>query len=110
MTVKEAILSYPGLSDFPADYLNVLLTSRTLDGAADLGTIEMKSVSLVIADALSSFVNIPDFTENKLSISYPRNYFIKTAQRLYRENGEPKKANEIAGNITVPRGKATDKW
>jgi len=108
MTVQEAILSYPGLSDFPADYLNVLLISRALDGAADLSTIEMKSVSLVIADALTAAVNMPDFTENKLSTSYPRKYFLDTSARLYLENGEPEKV--AARKITVPKGKANNRW
>lgn len=110
MTVQETILSFPGLADFPEGYLTVILNSRTLTGTADLSTVDAKKVNLTIADALSAAVNLPDFTENKLSISYPRSYFEKTAGRLYKENGEPDKANAITNRITVPRGKATDAW
>ncbi len=110
MTVKETILSYPGLADFPEASLSLLLAGRSIDGAAELNRVEVKTVNLTIADALSAAVNLPDFTENKLSISYPRSYFEKTAARLYNENGEPGKANAITNRITVPRGKATDAW
>lgn len=110
MTVQETILSFPGLADFPEAYLSLLLNSRALSGAADLSTVDAKKVNLTIADALAAAVNLPDFTENKLSIEYPRSYFEKTAARLYKENGEPEKANSITSKITVPRGKANDAW
>lgn len=110
MTVQETILSFPGLADFPEGYLAVILNSRALSGAADLSTVDAKKVNLTIADALAAAVNLPDFTENKLSIEYPRSYFEKTATRLYKENGEPEKANSITSKITVPRGKANDAW
>lgn len=110
MTVKETILSYPGLTDFPEGTLSLLLAGRSIDGAADLSGVDVKTVNLTIADALSVAVNLPDFTENKLSISYPRSYFEKTAARLYRENGEPDKARSLTNRISVPRGKASDIW
>ncbi|WP_019540564.1 DUF6706 family protein [Proteiniphilum acetatigenes] len=110
MTVQETILSFPGLADFPEAYLSLLLAGRSLNGAAELNTVDAKTVNLTIADALSAAVNLPDFTENKLSISYPRSYFEKTAARLYKENGEPEKANTITNRISVPRGKASDIW
>ena len=66
MTVQETILSFPGLADFPQGYLTVILASRSLNGAAGLNSVENKTVSLAIADALAAFVNTPDFTENKL--------------------------------------------
>ncbi len=110
MTVKETILSFPGLTDFPQGYLTVILASRSLNGAAELGTVEIKTVSLAIADALVAYVNTPNFTENKLSVSYPREYFLNTASMLYRENGEPAKANNLGKKITVPRGKSNDRW
>lgn len=110
MTVQETILSYPGLADFPQGYLTVILASRSLNGAAELGTVEIKTVSLAIADALAAFVNTPDFTENKLSVSYPRAHYLNTASMLYRENGEPAKANNLGKKISVPMGKANNRW
>ncbi|SFK99690.1 hypothetical protein SAMN05216357_11072 [Porphyromonadaceae bacterium KH3CP3RA] len=103
-------MSYPGLADFPEATLSLLLAGRSLNGAAELNTVDVKTVNLTIADALSAAVNLPDFTENKLSISYPRSYFEKTAARLYRENGEPEKAEALTTKIKVPRGKASDIW
>jgi hypothetical protein len=110
MTVKDAILSYPGLADFPEGYLTVILASRSLNVAAELETVEIKTVSLAIADALAAFVNTPNFTENKLSVSYPREYFLNTARQLYRENGEPAKASNLGKKISVPIGKANNRW
>ena len=110
MTVQETILSYPGLADFPQGYLTVILASRSLNGAAELETVDIKTVSLVIADALAAFVNTPNFTENKLSVSYQREYFLNTARQLYRENGEPAKANNLGKKITVPFGKSNNRW
>jgi hypothetical protein len=110
MNVQETILSFPGLADFPPEYLTVILASRSLNGAAELGAVEIKIVSLAIADALAAFVNTPNFTENKLSVSYPREYFLNTASMLYRENGEPAKANNLGKKISVPIGKANNRW
>lgn len=110
MTVQQTILSYPGLADFPEASLSLLLAGRSLSGAAELNTVDVKAVNLTIADALSVAVNLPDFTENKLSIKYPRSYFIQTAARLYKENGELDKAKSLIERITVPRGKASDIW
>lgn len=110
MTVQETILSYPGLADFPTGYLPLILAGRSISGAAELNSVDIKSVNLAIADSLSEYVNTPDYTENKLSISYPRDYFIMTAKRLYKENGEPSKANSLGKKISVPIGKASNKW
>lgn len=110
MTVQETILSFPGLSDFPANHLPVILLSRNLHVATDVSTIEVPTINLAIADVLVFAVNMPDFTENKLTVSYPRKYFIETARLLYKSNGEPQKAHALINKITVPRGKATNTW
>lgn len=109
MTVQETILSFPGLSDFPVNYLTSILDSRTIDGTAESGTIEPKLLNLAIADTLVMAVNQPDFTENKLSIKYPRAYFINTARQLYAFNGENDKANSLI-SVKVPRGRAANIW
>ena len=53
---------------------------------------------------------LPDFTENKLSITYPRSWYDATAKRLYREGGEPEKAELIGNKIEVPKGRARNRW
>jgi len=53
---------------------------------------------------------LPDFTENKLSITYPRAWYDATAKRLYREGGEPEKAELIGNKIEVPKGRARNRW
>ena len=110
MTVQETILSFPGLSEFPANHLPAILHSRNLIVAADVSEVEIPSLNLAIADVLVFAVNMPDFTENKLSISYPRKYFIETARLLYSANGEENRANSLIKRISVPRGYASNKW
>ena len=110
MKVLETILSFPGLSDFPKGYLTVILAGRSINGAAELNAVDIKLVNLAIADALVAYVNTPDFTENKLSISHPRAYYLNTARQFYRENGEVAKANSLGSKISVPAGKANNKW
>ena len=53
--------------------------------------------------------NAPDFMENKLSKTYPRNYFVMAAKRLYIENGEPEKALSVGKRIVI-KGKAGNRW
>ncbi len=110
MTIQETILSFPGLSEFPANHLPAILRSRNLNVAADASTVDASSLDLAIADTLVFAVNMPDFTENKLSISYPRKYFIETAKLLYNNNGEPQKAFALVKKLFVPRGKASNAW
>jgi hypothetical protein len=54
-------------------------------------------------------INSPDFTENKLSVSHPRSYYIQTAKQLYIENGEPEKAAKLGKKIII-RGRARNAW
>lgn len=110
MTVQETILSFPGLSDFPANHLPAILRSRNINVAADASTANVSDLELAIADTLVFAVNMPDFTENKLSITYPRKYFIETAKLLYRNNGEPQKAYALVKKVVVPRGNSSNKW
>lgn len=110
MTVQESILSFPGLSDFPANHLPTILRSRNLNVAADASTVDSVALELAIADILVFAVNMPDFTENKLSIKYPRKYFLDTAKLLYRNNGEPHRAFALVKNVSVPIGKGTNRW
>jgi hypothetical protein len=106
MTVQETILSFPGLSDFPEAYLETLLADRSLAGMGAASNAEKRAINLAIADALVFAVNMPDWKDNKVSQSYPRNYFINTARMLYASNGERNKANSLVKR--VPRGRATN--
>lgn len=109
-TVKDTILSFPGLADFPAEFLDTILDGRAIDGAAESKGYDAKLLNLAIADTLVFAVNMPDFKESKLSITYPRQYFISTARSLYAFNGEPEKSNQLASRVKVPRGRATNIW
>ena len=109
MTLSERILTCPGLADFPAGHLEHILASRSLSGATDANKVELSTINLCIADTLTFAVNMPDFSENKLSISYPRSYFINTAKMLYVNNGEPEKAS-LLGRAKVRPGIARNSW
>ena len=50
-------------------------------------------------------VNSQDFSENKLSITHPRSFYIQTAKQLYIENGEPEKAAKLGKRIIIKGGR-----
>lgn len=95
-TIRETILSYPGLSDCETYLDNVVLQNRSVIGVEEYNPdIHKKQTALCAADLYAVVGNNPDFTENKLSITWSSVDYLKTAARLYREHGEPEKANAI---------------
>jgi len=108
MTIKEAILSYPGLSDIPDNYISKVLIDRSVasDGAADYALTQKATAALCAADCYMAVVNNPDFSEGRLSIKYSRGRLIAMAESLYRDNGETEKADAL----TVGKGNAKAKW
>ena len=108
-TIRDTILAYPGLADCE-DWI----TSFCRDAVLKVQKIVRRSISkntkLVAADLYSMVGGLPDFTENKLSITYPRAWYDATAKRLYREGGEPEKAELIGNKIEVPKGRARNRW
>lgn len=109
MTIREAVLKHPG-ADNGADYLDVVLIDRGVDGDKPYTAAEKSVVGLIVADLYSHIVALPDFTEYKLSIKYPRNWFIAEAKKLYIKNGEPEAAKGLGTSLQVPRGKFTVLW
>ena len=108
-TIRDTILAYPGLADCEDFLDNVVLPGRGFEGTEDSKTIDIQKQKLVAADLYSMVGGLPDFTENKLSITYPRAWYDATAKRLYREGGEPEKAELIGNKIEVPKeGRETD--
>ena len=99
-TIRDTILAYPGLADCEDFLDNVVLPGRGFEGTEDSKTIDLYSM----------VGGLPDFTENKLSITYPRSWYDATAKRLYREGGEPEKAELIGNKIEVPKGRARNRW
>lgn len=95
MTVKQAILSFPGLSDIKDNFIEKLLVDRALTGSVDYVASMSGDVALCAADCYMYLVNNPDFSEGDLSITMSRGQMIKTAKQLYRENGEPEKAAKL---------------
>jgi len=106
MTIKEAILSYPGLSEIPDDYIEKVLIDRALDGTVDYTLSLGNTVGLCVADCLVAMITSPDFSESKLSMKYPRGYLRSMAISLYEENGESSKASKLK----VGKGNAKTTW
>lgn len=109
-TIRDTILTYPGLADCEDFLDNVVLPGRGLDGTEESKTIDTQKQKLVAADLYSMVGGLPDFTENKLSITYPRSWYDSMARRLYREGGEPEKAELIGGGFEVPKGRVGNRW
>lgn len=109
-TIRDTILSYPGLSDCEDFLDNVVLPSRQIDGLANDSSIDVSTKKLIAADLYSMVGGLPDFTENKLSITYPRSWYNAMARRLYREGGELEKAELIGNDFKIPQGRARNRW
>ena len=91
-TVRYTILAFPALDECEEYLEKVVLPNRSLDGAVEYTpSKDMKSVNLAAADMYAMIGNNPDFTENKLSVTWSSVDFLKT----YRQNGEPEKAEEL---------------
>lgn len=105
MTVKQAILSFPGLSDIQDNFIEKILVDRSVTGSADYTSSLSGTVALCAADLYMFIVNNPDITEGDLSIK--KSAELKaTAKRLYRENGEPEKA----ARLEVSGTSRTNRW
>ena len=91
-----------------ADCLNKVMANRLPTRITALAG--QSGEKLVAADLYSMVGGLPDFAENKLSITYPRAWYDATAKRLYREGGEPEKAELIGNKIEVPKGRARNRW
>lgn len=110
VTIRETILAYPGLDD-SEDFLDkVVLPGRGLTGEEDSTAIDASRQKLIAADLYAMVGGNADFTENKLSITRPRAWYEATARRLYREGGEPEKAELIGNSFEVPKGRSGSRW
>ena len=109
-TIRDTILAYPGLADCEEFLDNVVFPGRGLEGTEESSTVDIQKQKLVAADLYVMVGGLPDFSENKLSVTYPRSWYDATAKRLYREGGEPEKAELIGNKIEVPRGRSGGRW
>ena len=108
-TIRETILEYPSIGDMEGFLDKVVFIKRGINPEAECTTESMKLVGLCVADMYAMMVNSPDFSENKLSITHPRSFYIQTAKQLYIENGEPEKAAKLAKRIII-KGRAGNRW
>ena len=110
-TIKDTILSFPGVFDGEDFLNNVVLINRSLDGAVEYNKKKKEDINLAVADVYAMIGGLPDFTENKLSLKYPRSWYVDMAKKLYRENGEPDNADALERKgPKVPRGKTPQSW
>ena len=108
-TIRETILEYPSIEDMEGFLDKVVFIKRGITPEAECTTESMKQVGLCVADMYTMIVNSPDFSENKLSITHPRSFYIRTAKQLYIENGEPEKAAKLGKRIII-KGRAGNRW
>ena len=102
-TIRDTILAYPGLADCEDFLDNVVLPGRGFEGTEDSKTIDIQKQKLVAAGPFSMVGGLADIT-------YTRAWYDATAKRLYREGGEPEKAELIGNKIEVPKGRARNRW
>ena len=109
-TIRDTILAYPGLADCEDFLDNVVLPGRGFEGTEDSKTIDIQKQKLVAAAHYYLVGGLPAFTGNKRSHTYPPALYDAKAKRLYREGGEPEKAELIGNKIEVPKGRARNRW
>lgn len=107
-TIKDTILSFEGLENIPDAFIGRVLVLRGLDGNAEYAADKDTQVCLAAADCYADMVNTTDWTENKLSQTYSRTSFRRTARELYAKYGEPEKAEALS--LTSPKGKCKERW
>lgn len=108
-TIRETILEYPSIEDMEGFLEKVVFVKRGINPGDECTADNMKQVGLCVADTYAMMVNSHDFSENKLSISHPRSWYIQTAKQLYIENGEPEKAVKLGKRIII-KGRAGNRW
>ena len=86
-TIRETILEYPSIEDMESFLDKVVFVKRGINPEAECTTENMKQVGLCVADTYAMLVNSQDFSENKLSITHPRSFYIQTATTVYRKRG-----------------------
>lgn len=101
MTVKQAILSFPGLSDITDNFIDKLILDRSLTGATEYSASLKASVELCAADCYMYMLNAPDFSEGGLSIALSRANMKRTAVKLYLENGEYENASKAGDEVSA---------
>lgn len=107
-TIRETILEYPSIEDMESFLDKVVFVKRGINPEAECTTESMKLVGLCVADMYAMMVNSPDFSENKLSITHPRSFYIQTAKQLYIENGEPERRLNLASESLSKEGQVAD--
>lgn len=110
-TNKDIIRSFPGLEDTPEKFVGKIMSDRSVNGAA-LYQPKDRLINLCVADLYVFMANANDFTENKLSVTFSRANFMQTAIQLYRDNGEPERADKLIASkrkITI-KGRTSKRW
>jgi hypothetical protein len=108
-TVRDTLLSFPGLSSVEA-FAGKVLSDRSMDGTAEYTASERRSVNLAAADMYRFIGGLPDFTEYRLSEKYPREWYKQMAKDLYIENGEPESVVSLSRRFRAPRGHSPKGW
>ena len=108
-TIRDTILEYPSVADMEGYLEKVVSVKRGVDLYEVCTRENINQAELCVADMYAMLVNSPDFTENKLSMTHPRSYYIQTAKQLYIDNGEPDKAARLGKKIVI-KGSAGNRW
>lgn len=108
-TIRDTILEYPSVEDMEGYLEKVISVKRGVDLNDECTPANITQVELCVADAYAMLVNSQDFTENKLSITHPRAYYLQTAKQLYINNGEPQKAAMLGKKIII-KGSSGNRW
>lgn len=101
MTVLEAIQANPILANMPSNYIETVIISRSIDGAADFTDSSLKYVELVSADLYAAIAVLPEFKEGQLSIKYDSSILKNRAIAIYNKYNDAKLSELLPQPINV---------
>lgn len=94
MTVLEAIQANPVFAEISVNHINMVLSSRSVNGSATYTESSLKDVELVSADLYFDMAILPKFKEGQLSIEYNATLLKQRALIIYNKYEDPK-ADEL---------------
>lgn len=97
MTITNAIKANPVFASIDGDYIESVLTLRSINGSEEYTSSSLKDFELASADIYLALAMSPEFREGQLSVKMNSGLLRSRAEALYAKHGETDKL----GNNTI---------
>ena len=88
MTIIEAIQANPVFASIGEDYIENVLTLRSVDGSGVYTESSLKDFDLATADLYMALAMAPEFREGQLAVKMNHSLLRSRAETLYRKHGD----------------------